>query len=132
MMKKSNSPAYQASQPLENIHNKGKKTVLPFEVIIMAGGKGERLKPLTEDTPKPLLPVGGKPVVQYTLDLLKEAGVRDFTFVLNYLGEKFTETFGDGKTAKVVIILSWYSSLIFEIKSVPIPDPVPPPRECVI
>jgi hypothetical protein len=42
-----------------------------------------------------------------------------------------SETFGEGITEKVTIYLSGYSSLIFEIKRVPIPDPVPPPRECV-
>jgi hypothetical protein len=42
-----------------------------------------------------------------------------------------SETFGEGITEKVTIYLSGYSSLIFEISKVPIPDPVPPPRECV-
>jgi len=42
-----------------------------------------------------------------------------------------SETLGEGITEKVIIYLSGYSSLIFEIRRVPIPDPVPPPRECV-
>ena len=70
---------------------------LPFEVIIMAGGRGERLKPLTEELPKPLLPVANKPIVQYSVERLKKAGVKNITFCVNYLGEEIKKVFGDGK-----------------------------------
>lgn len=69
---------------------------LNFEVIIMAGGRGERLRPLTEDLPKPLLRIGEKPVAEYAIRRLIRQGVEDFTFVVNYLGEKIEEYFGDG------------------------------------
>ena len=69
---------------------------LPFEAIIMAGGKGERLLPLTEDTPKPLLKVGDHPIVEYAVRRLEKAGVRHFTFCLNYMGEKIEAHFGKG------------------------------------
>lgn len=74
--------------------------VLPFEAIIMAGGKGERLKPLTDSLPKPLLPVGGKPIVRYTVESLLKTGLKDITFVVNYFGEKIQSEFGDGKKEK--------------------------------
>lgn len=86
----------------------GSGSALPFEVIIMAGGKGERLHPLTEKLPKPLLPVGGKPIVSYTLQRLKKAGIKHFSFCLNYLGEKICQEFGDGKDEHISI------SYIFE------------------
>lgn len=70
---------------------------LNFEVILMAGGRGERLRPLTEDTPKPLLRIGEKPVAEYAIRRLIRQGVSDFTFVVNYLGEKIEQYFGDGK-----------------------------------
>ena len=63
----------------------------------MAGGRGERLAPLTDDCPKPLLEVGGRPIVEYSLERLIKAGVKDFSFCVNYLGEKIEAHFGDGK-----------------------------------
>ena len=69
----------------------------------MAGGKGERLKPLTENRPKPLLNVGEKPIVQYNIERLQKFGVKNFTFCLNYLGEQIESYFGDGKDFDVEI-----------------------------
>lgn len=82
--------------PELSIQRREEAPKLPFEVIIMAGGKGERLKPLTQDTPKPLLKVGDRPIVEYSLQRLRKAGVTDFTFCVNYLGEKIQNWFGDG------------------------------------
>ena len=62
----------------------------------MAGGRGERLMPLTQDMPKPLLDVGGKPIVEYMVEGLSGLGIRYFTFCLNYLGEKIESYFKDG------------------------------------
>ena len=77
-----------------------KGPTLPFEAIIMAGGKGERLKPLTDAIPKPLLPVGGKPIVRYSVESLLKAGLKDITFIVNYFGDKIQAEFGDGKKEK--------------------------------
>ncbi len=66
----------------------------------MAGGRGERLSPLTDTCPKPLLPVGGRPIVEYSVERLTKAGVKDFSFVLNYLGEKIEAHFGEGEKWK--------------------------------
>lgn len=65
-------------------------------VVIMAGGMGLRLRPLTEKTPKPMLPVGGKPMVQHTIESLRAEGFRDFVLAVNYLGDQIEQHFNDG------------------------------------
>jgi dTDP-glucose pyrophosphorylase/CBS domain-containing protein len=65
-------------------------------VVIMAGGMGLRLRPLTESTPKPMLPVGGKPMVQHTIESLRAEGFANFVLAINYLGDQIEEHFGDG------------------------------------
>ena len=65
-------------------------------VVIMAGGMGLRLRPLTENTPKPMLPVGGKPMVQHTIEALRAEGFMKFVLAINYLGDQIEEYFGDG------------------------------------
>ncbi|MCB9231185.1 MAG: NTP transferase domain-containing protein [Bacteroidia bacterium] len=77
--------------------NSARPSLLPFEVVVMAGGRGERLKPLTDSCPKPLLQVGMKPIVEYQIDRLQKIGIRNFTFCLNYLGEQVEAYFGDGE-----------------------------------
>ncbi len=71
-------------------------TPLPNTVVIMAGGKGMRLRPLTADIPKPMLHVGGKPIIQHIIEGLRGEGFRDFVFSINYLGEQIHDHFGDG------------------------------------
>ncbi|OZA19497.1 MAG: alcohol dehydrogenase, partial [Rhodobacterales bacterium 17-64-5] len=56
-------------------------------VVLMAGGLGTRLRPLTETVPKPMLPVGGKPILELILRTFTEQGFHDFTIALNYKGE---------------------------------------------
>jgi NDP-sugar pyrophosphorylase family protein len=65
-------------------------------VVIMAGGVGLRLRPLTENTPKPMLPVGGKPMVQHTIEALRSEGFDSFVLAINYLGDQIESHFGDG------------------------------------
>lgn len=69
------------------------KTRLPIDVVLMAGGKGERLRPLTEKTPKPLLPVGGKAIIDHNIDRLIANGVKHINVTVNYLGEQLEEHF---------------------------------------
>lgn len=69
----------------------------PNHVVIMAGGKGKRLLPLTKDLPKPMVQVGGKPILEWILLRLTHYGFRDFTFAINYLGHMIEDYFGDGK-----------------------------------
>ena len=72
------------------------QSYLPIDAVIMAGGKGARLRPLTLNTPKPLLKVGKKPIVEYNIDRLKKFGIRNITMTINYLGQQLIDYFGDG------------------------------------
>lgn len=69
---------------------------LPVDAVIMAGGKGERLMPLTLTTPKPLLKVGDKPIIDHNLTRLTLFGIDDFWISVKYLGDQIKEYFGDG------------------------------------
>ncbi len=66
---------------------------LPIDVVLMAGGKGERLRPLTDKTPKPLLPVGDKAIIDHNVDRLISYGVKHISVTVNYLGEQIEEHF---------------------------------------
>lgn len=70
-------------------------TRLPIDAVLMAGGKGERLRPLTEKTPKPLLPVGGKAIIDHNIDRLITNGVKHINVTVNYLGEQIEEHFSE-------------------------------------
>lgn len=67
------------------------KTRLPIDAVMMAGGKGERLRPLTEKTPKPLLPVGDKAIIDHNVDRLISYGVNHISVTVNYLKEQIEE-----------------------------------------
>ena len=69
------------------------KTKLPVDAVIMAGGKGERLRPLTETIPKPLLKVGDKAIIDYNVDRLIDYGVDHISVTVNYLKEQLEEHF---------------------------------------
>lgn len=68
----------------------------PNAVVLMAGGLGTRLLPLTQDCPKPMLPVGGKPILESILESFYEQGFRRFYFSVNYLAQMLKDHFGDG------------------------------------
>ena len=69
------------------------KSKLPIDAVLMAGGKGERLRPLTEKIPKPLLEVGGKCIIDHNVDRLRSYGVQYVNVTVNYLGEQLEEHF---------------------------------------
>ena len=69
------------------------RNFLPVDAVLMAGGKGERLRPLTEKTPKPLLPVGGKAIIDHNIDRLISYGRKHINVTVNYLGEQLEEHF---------------------------------------
>lgn len=71
-------------------------TTLPNWALIMAGGKGTRLAPLTKQTPKPLVPVAGRPIIERLLLHLIDSGVRNFVISIAYLGEQIRDFLGDG------------------------------------
>ena len=64
------------------------RTILPVSAILMAGGKGERLRPMTLTTPKPLLKVGEKAIIDYNIEALAGVGVEDVSVTVNYLAEQ--------------------------------------------
>ena len=65
-------------------------------VVIMAGGRGTRLHPLTETTPKPMIPIGGQPLLETIIRTLISQGFRQFRLSVNYMAEMFKSHFGDG------------------------------------
>ena len=65
-------------------------------VVVMAGGQGMRLRPLTDQTPKPMLPVGNKPMLERILDRCIAAGLTDIYLSVNYLASQIRDYFGDG------------------------------------
>jgi len=69
------------------------KSKLPIDAVLMAGGKGERLRPLTEKIPKPLLEVGGKCIIDHNVDRLISYGVEHIDVTVNYLAEQLEEHF---------------------------------------
>ncbi len=80
---------------------------LPVDAVIMAGGKGTRLRPLTETTPKPLLKVGAKPIMEHNLDRLSHYGIDDFWVSVKYLGEQIESYFGNGSSKNTKIKYVW-------------------------
>jgi NDP-sugar pyrophosphorylase family protein len=70
---------------------------LCLQAVIMAGGKGTRLRPLTDNVPKPMLPIGNRPLLEHTIERLREAGVSRIHIATHYRPEKITEHFGDGR-----------------------------------
>ncbi len=72
------------------------RSLLPVDALIMAGGRGERLRPLTLTTPKPMLPVGSKPIIEHNVDRLISYGIDNLHISLKYLGEQIEDHFKDG------------------------------------
>jgi dTDP-glucose pyrophosphorylase/predicted transcriptional regulator len=70
---------------------------LGVSAVIMAGGYGKRLLPLTEQVPKPMLPVGDRPLLERTIEQLRRSGVREVNLTTHYLPESIIQHFGDGK-----------------------------------
>ena len=83
------------------------KSYLPLDAVIMAGGKGTRLRPLTIDVPKPLLKVGEKPIIEHNLDRLSQHGIDNYWISVNYLGEQIEEYFKNGNEKNIKIDYVW-------------------------
>lgn len=84
---------------------------MKIKAIIIAGGKGERLRPITERIPKPIIEIDGKPILFHILELLKSHGVKDFVIALCYLPEKIVSYFGDGSKFGVDIKYTYENPL---------------------
>lgn len=80
-----------------------RSTLLPVDAVLMAGGEGKRLRPLTENTPKPLLKVGDKPIIEYNIDRIAKVGVKNIYLSIKYLGDQLVDYFGDGSAKNLQI-----------------------------
>jgi len=80
-----------------------KEYELPLRAVVMAGGYGTRLRPLTDELPKPMLPVGDRPLLEFIVEQLREAGIRQVNVATHYKGEMITEHFKDGQNFGVEI-----------------------------
>lgn len=83
------------------------KSVLPLECMIMAGGRGKRLSPLTDKIPKPMLPLGNKPIIEHNIDRLIKYGVKKIYISVKYLGEQIEDYFGNGSKKGIDIEYVW-------------------------
>ncbi|MEF3077577.1 nucleotidyltransferase family protein [Winogradskyella poriferorum] len=94
------------------------RSYLPVDAVIMAGGRGQRLRPLTDTTPKPLLKVGDKSIMEHNVDRLALYGIDDFWFSVRYLGEQIEDYFGDGSEKNCAISYVWEDEPLGTIGSV--------------
>ena len=83
------------------------KSILPLECMIMAGGRGKRLSPLTDNVPKPMLLLDGKPILEHNIDRLIAFGIKKIYISVKYLGEQIEEYFGDGSQKGIIIEYVW-------------------------
>jgi len=83
------------------------RSYLPIDAVIMAGGKGQRLRPLTNTVPKPLLKIGDKAIMEYNLDRLALYGIDDFWVSVKYLGSQIEDYFGQGIERNIKIEYVW-------------------------
>src|ERR1700683_3999532 len=77
-----------------------------MKALVLAAGRGERMRPLTGVVPKPLLPVAGRPLIAYHLEALARAGIRDVVINLAWLGERIRTSLGEGARYGVRIAYS--------------------------
>ncbi len=97
-------PKLSASGQIEKVYDLSRlNSILPLHAVIMAGGKGERLRPLTEKTPKPMLLLGDKPIIEHNIDRLISFGIETITISVRYLSEQIINYFGDGSTKGITI-----------------------------
>lgn len=109
------------------------KSYVPVDAVLMAGGKGERLRPLTLDTPKPLLKVADKPIIDYNIEKLLNCGVEHINVTVNYLAEQIEEHFKQpingvqvncvregnflGTIGSIQFVENWYNDTILVMNS---------------
>ena len=101
-------PVIDKYKKITNILNfRIQKSYLPVDAVIMAGGLGSRLKPLTDAVPKPLLKVGDKSIIDHNIDRLQNFGVDDYWLSVRYLGEQLEAHLGDGASRSINIKYVW-------------------------
>ncbi len=88
---------------LDVIDLSSRRSALPVDAVLMAGGKGERLRPLTLDTPKPLLKIGNKAIIDRNVDRLIEYGIDHISVTVNYLKEQLIDYYSEPKPSGVKV-----------------------------
>ena len=88
--------------------------IMITQAVITAGGRGERLRPLTDSMPKVMIPLAGKPLLEHHIEHFKKYGVKEFFLTLYYMPDKITEYFGDGS--------KWGVKIFYHIEDVPLGD----------
>lgn len=94
------------------------KSYLPIDAVVMAGGRGQRLKPFTDTIPKPLLKIGDKAIMEHNVDRLALYGIDDFWFCIKYLGEQIEDHFGKGDNKNIKINYIWEEDALGTIGAV--------------
>jgi dTDP-glucose pyrophosphorylase len=79
------------------------KTLIPVDAVVMAGGTGSRLLPMTQKVPKPLLPIAGKPILGYTLERLQKFGIHHISITVNYLREQIEQYVAETNREDVLV-----------------------------
>jgi len=101
-------PVVDKNKKIINILNfRIQKSYLPVDAVIMAGGIGSRLKPLTDTVPKPLLKVADKTIIDHNIDRLQKFGVDDYWLSVRYLGEQLEAHLGDGSSRNITMKYVW-------------------------
>jgi len=101
-------PVVDQSGRIQKVYDlKKRKSILPLEAMIMAGGRGERLRPLTDKIPKPMLPLGNKPIIEHNIDRLISFGIEKIYVSVKYLGQQIVDYFGDGSAKGIQIEYIW-------------------------
>jgi len=101
-------PVLDKEGKIEKVYDLNKqKSILPLECMIMAGGRGERLRPLTDSTPKPMLKLGNKPIIEHNIDRLICYGIEKIYVSVKYLGQQIVDYLGDGSSKGIKIEYIW-------------------------
>lgn len=112
-------PVLDENQRVVNVINfRNIRSYLPIDTVVMAGGRGQRLQPLTDTTPKPLLKVGDKAIMEHNVDRLVLYGIDDFWFCVKYLGEQIEYHFGAGEKKNIKIKYIWEEDALGTIGAV--------------
>lgn len=91
------------SHAMELLVSKAIRANMPKKAFILAGGQGTRLRPITYEIPKPMIPIKGRPLLEHTINLLRKYDIREIIISIGYLGEKIKEYFGNGSKFGVTI-----------------------------
>lgn len=83
-----------------------------MKAVVLAAGEGVRLRPLTENRPKHMIKIAGKPILEYCLEAIRACGVRDVVIVVNYMADKIRDYFGSGEKIGLNIEYAWQKSII--------------------